>query len=142
VAYWGTERFAFAASVPNQGIFDVPQAGGTFGISQTGELTPIDEGNWYLLPSPDGDFLAGYGPFDTIPGLRLFAEDGKLLAALSDLTVTCLQWNATSTSLAYREGNGLYLWEEGDELTRQIAEQLEDELPYRECGFGWVNQAP
>ncbi len=142
VAYWGSEHYEYAASAPDEGIFDAPQTGGTYGISKTGELFLIDEGNWNLLPSPDGRFLAAYGPYDTGPGLRVFGEDGGLLGKLSDSKITCLQWEATADSLAYQVGDRLYLWETGDETARQIAGGIEDELRYGACGFSWVNQSP
>jgi hypothetical protein len=141
-AYWGTPRFAYAASAPNTGIFDVPQTGGTYGVSQTGDLTLIDEGNWYLQPSPDGELLAAYGPFDSIKGLRVFDGEGALLANLNDERITCLQWNAASTRLAYQVGDRLYLWEAGDESARQVADHLQTELDWRECAFRWVNENP
>lgn len=142
VAYWGSDQFAYGASAPDKGIRDEPQVGGTYGVSKTGELTLIDEGNWYFLPSPDGKFLVAYGPFDRITGLRVFGGDGKLLATLSDEKITCLAWDEATDSLAYQIGKILYIWQEGDEAARQVATQLEDEQDYRECGFTWVNLAP
>ncbi|MGW8251304.1 MAG: hypothetical protein ACWGO1_11730, partial [Anaerolineales bacterium] len=142
VAYWGSQRFAFAASAPNTGIFDIPQTGGTYGVSQTGELYRIDDGNWYLLPSPDNELLAAYGPFDQTRGLRVFDGQGELLASLSDEKITCLQWSVATNRLAYQVENRLYMWEEGDESARQIADSLQDPLHYGECGFRWVNDKP
>ncbi len=139
VAYWGSERFAYVASAPNEGIGHVPQAGGTFGISQTGEFYRIDDGDWNLLPSPDAKFLAAY---NSIKGLRIFGGDGALLASLSDVNITCLRWNASSTSLAYQAGQSLYIWKQGGISARQIANQLESDLDYGECGFAWVTRSP
>jgi hypothetical protein len=140
--YWGSPGFAYAASAPDTGIFDVPQTGGTYGVSQTGELTLIDDGNWYLLPSPDGEFLAAYGPYDSIKGLRIFDGEGALLTNLSDEKITCLQWNWTSTRLAYQVEDQLYLWEDGDNSARLVADQLQTDLGWRECAFRWVNENP
>jgi hypothetical protein len=139
-AYWGSPRFTYAASAPDTGIFDVPQTGGTYGVSQSGELNLIDEGNWYLLPSPHGELLAAYGPYDSIKGLRIFDGEGALLAALSDERVTCLQWKADSSRLAYQIEDRLYLWEVGDESARQVADHLQTELDWWECAFHWTNE--
>jgi len=142
VAYWGSQRFTYAASAPDTGAFEVPQTGGTYGVTQTGELFLIDDGNWYLLPSPNREFLAAYGPFDRIRGLRVFDGEGELQATLNEAKITCLQWNAASTSLAYQVEGRLYIWEVGDESARQVANNLQAQLFHGECAFRWVNDRP
>jgi WD40 repeat protein len=142
VAYMGNETFSYVASAPKVGIYDEPQVGGTYGVSQIGELTLFDEGKYYLLPSPDGSLLAAYGPYESIAGLRVFTGDGKPLASLSESVIKCLAWDPASNILAYQDGASLYLWQEGDAAARQVVAQLEDELDYWDCAFTWVNPAP
>ena len=124
VAYWGSERFAFAASSP----------GGAFGVSKTGEPDLIDSGDWDLLASSNGKYLAGYGKYTQRTGLRVFDENGKLLATLTDSKITCLRWNAASTMLAYQVDDRLYVWEQAVGSPRLIAVPLS-----QECSIAWVN---
>jgi hypothetical protein len=119
-----------------------PQTGGTYGISENGEMTLIDENHWYLLPSPDGKLLAGYGARGWLKGLRLFDGDGKIIVDLDDREITCLNWSPDSTSLAYQVGQHMYLWELGQQKAHLVAEPLEDMLDYDECGFTWVEPEP
>ena len=135
VAYWGSPRFAFAASSIGEG---------TVGVNPEGERVPIDAGAWKLSASPDGSYLAGY--YDDhpsyvsgiVPGLRIFDGEGLLTESVEDVSVACVRWNAASTSLAYQSENRLYLWDSASGLTRLVSDQL-DPLG---CAFVWVRDSP
>ena len=139
VAAWGTERFSFAAS---------NSAAGTAGVTAQGELVTIDPGSYRLSASPDGRYLAGYkklypgSPPGTLPGLRIFAGNGELLAAVDGSDITCVAWNAASTLLAYQSldyqaVDGLYVWDASDGSTRRIASGLDG----GECAIDWVRDS-
>lgn len=135
VAYWGAERFTFAAS---------SIAEGTIGVTPDGERVALDDGYWKLATAPDGNFLAGYHDYHpsyvagVAPGLRLFDGDGVLLESIEDINVFCVDWNAESSALAYQVENRLYLWEAASRLTSLVSDQLNPEA----CAFIWVRQVP
>jgi hypothetical protein len=135
VAYWGSERFAFAASSIDEG---------TIGLTPDGERIPIDSGGWRLAPSPDGNYLAGYYEQRSsslpglVPGLRLFDGSGRLLESAELVNVTCIAWNADSSTLAYQVENSLYLWEVATGATRLVSDQLNPQG----CAFTWVRKVP
>jgi hypothetical protein len=69
-----------------------------------------------------------------VPGLRVFDGNGLLLESIDDVNVTCVRWNAASTTLAYQVEGCLYLWDSAAGSTRLISDQLNEE----ECSFKWV----
>ncbi|NJD58907.1 MAG: hypothetical protein C3F13_18365 [Anaerolineales bacterium] len=142
VSYVGAEPFSYVGGAPSTGIFGDPQTGGSYSVSLIGELTLFDEGNHYFLASPDARFLAAYGPYEKIAGLRMFTGDGKPLVTLSNSVIRCLNWDPASSVLAYQDGKSLYLWQVGESSARQVASQLETKLEYGECGFTWVGIHP
>ena len=133
VVYWGSERFAFAAS---------SIGGGTVGVTKDGKQGLIDGGMWNLSSSPDGSYLAGYNKQlsssipGVIPGLRIFDGSGGLLLSIELVNITCENWNADSSSLAYQIENSLYLWEVASGATRLVS----DKLKSQECAFTWVRE--
>lgn len=135
VTYWGSDRFAFAASISDAG---------TAGVTLEGEMTTIDPGYFRLAASPDGNYLAGYiktypgSPQGARPGLRIFAGDGRLLEAVDGPDIVCVAWNAASDALAYQTGNDLYLWNAADRSNRLVAGGFKAE----ECILGWVGDIP
>jgi WD40 repeat protein len=130
VAYWGSERFAFAASSIDEG---------TVGVTLDGECVTIDEGYWKLAASPGSSYLAGYHQYHpsyapgVVPGLRVFDGSGLLLAS-EDVDVTCVGWDAASTALAYQVESRLYLWDAAAGASRLVSDQLNEEA----CAFQWV----
>lgn len=135
VTYWGSERFAFAASAID---------GGTIGVTPDGEIVTIDDGYWRLDTSPKGSYLAGYNRYlpgylpGILPGLRIFDGSGQLLESVADVNVTCVSWNASATALAYQVESRLYLWDAASGSTRLISDKLNEE----ECAFKWVRDTP
>jgi WD40 repeat protein len=131
VAYWGSARFAFAASSIEEG---------TIGVTPDGERVTIDEGVWKLAASPNGGYLAGYHKYHPsylpgiVPGLRVFDGTGELLESVEDINVTCVGWNAASTALAYQVERRLYLWDAAPGSTRLVSDQLNEKA----CSFKWV----
>jgi hypothetical protein len=69
-----------------------------------------------------------------VPGLRIFDGDGQLLEFIDDTDITCVSWNAASTTLAYQAESRLYLWDAATGSTRLISDQLNE----AECAFKWV----
>lgn len=135
VVFWGSERFAFAASSLDEG---------TTGITTEGEQVKIDDRNWRLSASPDGRYLAGYhndsrsSVAEIVPGLRVFGSDGTLLVSIEDINVLCVGWSAPSTALAFQVENHLYLWDAATGSIRLISDQLNAET----CEFIWVQETP
>jgi len=144
VAYWGSPQFAFAASSTEDG---------TFAITRENQMVPIDHLEWALSASPDGRYLAAYGPAwhaarnqwldGWIPqppegaGLKVFSGTGELLATLTDDPVNCVQWSADSSRLAYQVQGSLFYWEP----TLSTAQHVQSNLT-TDCEFEWVNQGP
>lgn len=135
VTYWGSELFGFAASSIDEG---------TIGVTPDGAVVPIDDGYWRFETSPSGSFLAGYNRYrpgnlpDILPGLRIFDGSGQMLESVADIDVTCVRWNAASTSLAYQVESRLYLWDAASGSTLLISDQLTEE----DCAFKWVLDNP
>jgi hypothetical protein len=134
VDYWGSERFAFAASSMDEG---------TIGVTPDGERVMIDNGYWKLVASPGGRYLTGFFRYlpgylpGIVPGLRVFDGDGLLLESIDEVDVTCVHWNAAATVLAYQVESRLYLWDALSGSTRLISDQLNQEV----CAFKWVQDA-
>ena len=159
IAYWGSEKYAFAASSID---------GGTIGVTPEGEVMTINAGYWSLAASPGGSnpaggsYLAGYNLYrpgyipGVVAGLRIFDGNGLLLESIGGVNVTCVRWNAEATALAYQVESRLYLWETPSSRkvpsskkvpsgrkadsgsTRLISDQLNEE----ECAFQWVRDTP
>ena len=135
VAYWGTEKFTFAASITGAG---------TAGVTAEGEMVTLDPGYFRLKASPNGSYLAGYNKVypssqpGTVAGLRIFNADGQLLDAVDGLDINCVAWNTASSALAYQAADGLYVWNAPDGSTRLVATGLTPD----ECAFGWVRDTP
>ncbi len=135
VTYWGSERFAFAASSHD---------GGTIGITAEGKVAPIDDGVWNLAASPDHNYLAAYSFYlmkdnpHYLSGLRVFDENGTVISSLDDVHVGCVAWTAASSALAYQEEDSLYLWDVASGTSRLISGGLNPD----ECAFKWVQENP
>ncbi len=135
VEYWGSGRFAFAASSTDEG---------TIGVTLDGERLVIDERGWGLAASPGSRYLAGYFASrpnyypGRLPGLRVFDGSGQVIESLDNINVVCVRWNAAATALAYQAESRLYLWDAASGSTRLVSTGLDEQG----CAVAWVQDTP
>jgi len=83
-------------------------------------------------PSPDGHWLAGWGPAAN-PGLRLYQPDGLLLQTLTSSPVSQVLWQPDSLSIDYLAGGNLFRASFPQAQPVQLDQQVDP------GSLGWVN---